>query len=150
MHIANIFFLSLYGKDSRLVSDHIYDKYQENGGRSNHYVMRCLFCQAAIIYFLFRKNFLSRGEIFQQVMQGQNIITILIVAWLSNNYNRTLSRKNWFAILVFQSLYQKVKTIMQIKLSNATNWNDMISTFTFESDTEIYALLEKELPYFYA
>ena len=30
---------------------------------------------------------------------------------------------------------------MQIKLSNATNWNDMISTFTFESETEIYALV---------
>ena len=30
---------------------------------------------------------------------------------------------------------------MQIKLSNATNWNDIISTFTFESKKKIYELL---------
>ena len=29
---------------------------------------------------------------------------------------------------------------MQIKLSNVANWNDMISTFKFESETEIYEL----------
>ena len=33
---------------------------------------------------------------------------------------------------------------MQIKLSNAANWNDMISTFKFESETEIYELMSKQ------